>query len=102
MAPAASSAALTDRRPLDRTDATAPSRAAAPSRNGAIGDNTVAVAGMTVSSAAASAAAMTPTAAQISRDGPPEIRRGSDERCRREQDGGAEDRRIQRARRRRA
>ncbi len=69
-APAASSAALVDRRPMDRTAATATSTAAAPSRIGAIGVNSAAVAGKTVRSAAASAAAMTPTAAQISRDGP--------------------------------
>ena len=96
MAPAASSAALVDRRPVDRTDATAPSTAAAPSRNGAIGDIRVAVAGMTVRSAAASAAAMTATAAPISRDGARNPA-GSDERCCRQEECGSEDRRIQRA-----
>ena len=42
MAPAASSAALTDRRRWHRTDATAPSTAAATKQEGAIGDSSVA------------------------------------------------------------
>ena len=86
MAPAASSAALAIAGRWIGPMPPPRAAAAAPSRSGAIGDSTVAVAGMTVSSAAASAAAMTADGRpdQPGRAAGDPAR--SDERCRRQQD----------------